>query len=154
MHDTSLSEYIEIVLERVLHSRHLQMRLVEASADRVRLALPYQEAMIGDPLRGTIHGGALTTLMDMASGMAVIAALDSREPSPTLDLRIDYLRPAAAGATLYGVAHAYRVTRSVVFVEGQAYQGASGDPDTVVARTMATFARIDPSRRRRAEPAP
>ena len=52
----------------------------------------------------------------------------------TLDLRVDYHRPAVAGADLYALAQVERVTRQVVFVSGRVWQGEDPDKATAVAR--------------------
>jgi acyl-coenzyme A thioesterase PaaI-like protein len=54
----------------------------------------------------------------------------------TLDLRIDYLRPAAALKDLLAEAECYRVTRHVAFVRGVCHQG---DAERPVANLTATF---------------
>lgn len=44
--------------------------------------------------RGTVHGGVLATLIDGAVGSAVRSVLSEEEISPTVELKINYLRPA------------------------------------------------------------
>ena len=46
---------------------------------------------------GTMHGGVTATLVDAAIGMAVIGHLGGR-PATTVELKVNYLRPHAAGA--------------------------------------------------------
>src|SRR5262249_17898651 len=58
------------------------------------MKLPYQGRLAGNPEPGVIHGGAVTTLTDTVCGLAVIPAPDEPSRVATLDLRIDYLRPA------------------------------------------------------------
>jgi acyl-coenzyme A thioesterase PaaI-like protein len=57
-------------------------------------------------------------------------------PHATLDLRVDYLRPAASGRTVIGRGECYRVTRSVAFVRGIAHDGDAADPVANVAGTF------------------
>jgi uncharacterized protein (TIGR00369 family) len=61
---------------------------VESAGDgELLLRLPYSDFIVGNPDTGVIHGGAITTLMDTASGSVILCALPDFELCPTLDLR-------------------------------------------------------------------
>lgn len=126
------------------HCRLLGIEVVDADVGRLVLSLPYSESIIGNPDTKVIHGGALTTLMDTACGFAAICALDEPGIAPTLDLRIDYMRPAEAGLTVIGDAEAYHVTQNVVFARGIAYH--EGQKDNPIAHCTASFMRLDATR--------
>ena len=81
----------------VPHNRALGMQVVEMSRAGAVFRLPYSDKLVGNPDTGVLHGGAITALLDAASGAAVFAALTEWVPIATLDLRIDYLRPAEPG---------------------------------------------------------
>ena len=100
------------------------------------LKVPYRPEMVGDPETGVIAGGVVTTLLDHASGQAVHAALSEWTSIATLDLRIDYMRPAQPGRDVLARAHCYKVTRSVAFVRAVAYED---DPDDPIAAAQAAF---------------
>jgi len=100
------------------------------------LRVPYRPEIVGDPETGVIAGGVVTTLLDHASGQAVHAALSQWTSIATLDLRIDYMRPAQPGRDVLARAHCYKVTRSVAFVRAVAYED---DPDNPVAAAQAAF---------------
>jgi uncharacterized protein (TIGR00369 family) len=61
----------------------------------VTLRLRTREDMLGRPSLGALHGGILATLVDVACSMAVIA--QTGDSVYTVDMRVDYLRPATAG---------------------------------------------------------
>jgi uncharacterized protein (TIGR00369 family) len=104
--------------------------------DWAELALPYHADLIGDEASGVIASGPILALMDMATSVAVWRKLDAFKGHATLDLRIDYLRPARPGQTVIGRGECYRITRSIAFVRGQAHDGDPGDPLAHVAGTF------------------
>jgi acyl-coenzyme A thioesterase PaaI-like protein len=78
----------------------------------------------------------VTTLLDSAGGAAVFSMLALPSSIATLDLRIDYLRPSTPAAPLYARVECYKLTRSVAFTRGTAY---NHDPSDPVASMAATF---------------
>ena len=100
------------------------------------LKVPYRPEIVGDPETGVIAGGVVTTLLDHASGQAVHAAMAHWTSIATLDLRIDYMRPAEPGRDIKARAHCYKLTRSVAFVRAVAYDR---DPEDPIATGQATF---------------
>lgn len=118
------------------HFRALGLEMVDCTAGSATLRCPYRPELVGDPATGVIHGGVVTTLLDSVCGLACFLGLDEPQAIATLDLRIDYLKPALAGRPLLGFAELYRQTRSVAFLRGHAYQD---DADDAVALCVATF---------------
>ncbi len=100
------------------------------------LRLPYQDRLVGNPETGVLAGGVVTTLIDTACGLATITAPDEPSRIATLDLRIDYLRPATPGRDLYARAEVYKLTRNVAFLRAEAYED---DPRDLVATASGTF---------------
>jgi uncharacterized protein (TIGR00369 family) len=120
----------------VPHNHALGIRLLSASPTEASFELPYDAKLIGNPETGILHGGAITALLDAASGAAVFAALPQLVPIATLDLRIDYLKPAEPGKSVIGKASCYKMTRNVAFTRALAYQDS---PDNVIAHSVGTF---------------
>jgi len=132
---------IEDHLSQIPHAAAIGMTLVSRSADGCIVRVPYAEHLVGDPDTGVIHGGVITALLDNASGMAVRSDPDGADigeerSMATLDLRIDYMRPAQPRQDLYCDAHCYRMTSNVAFVRAIAYHGDRNDP---IASSVATF---------------
>lgn len=118
------------------HGGRLGMRYHAHGPDWAELALPYDPALVGDPDSGVIASGPIITIMDMATSLAVWLKRGRFVAHATLDLRVDYLRPATPGATVIGHGECYRVTHSIAFVRGQAHDG---NPDDPVAHVTGTF---------------
>lgn len=139
MTENSILDRASRFVSALRHCQVLGIQVYDASADGLTLQLPYSPKIVGDPLTGVIHGGALTSLMDTACGMATLCVLAEFEVCPTLDLRIDYMHPAEAHKTVYGFAQCYRVTADVIFTRGFAYQDDPGQP---IAHVVGTFMRM------------
>jgi uncharacterized protein (TIGR00369 family) len=104
--------------------------------DWAELSLPYDERLIGMVESGIIASGPIISLMDMATSLAIWIRLGRFRHQATLDLRVDYLRPARPGHMIVGRGICYGVTRSVGFVRGLAHDGDADDP---VANVTGTF---------------
>jgi uncharacterized protein (TIGR00369 family) len=112
------------------------LRLDRAAPGEAWSSLPYRSAFVGDTETGVLHGGVVTAMLDESCGMAVQLALDGTRAIATLDLRIDYQKPATPGLDIQAHSICYRVTRSIAFVRATAYQDTEDDP---VATATACF---------------
>ncbi len=91
-------------------------------------SLPYRPVFVGDASTGVLHGGVVTAMLDESCGLAVQLALDGSRAIATLDLRIDYQKPATPGLAICAHSKCTRVTRSIAFVRSTAYQESEDDP--------------------------
>lgn len=123
---------------RIPHSQVLGIQFVHGERGRATLMLPYKPELVGNRKTGVLHGGVITTLIDNASGLSIYSLLEQAEAIATLDLRIDYLRPATPGLPVYCMAECYRLGRQIAFTRATAYQEDNSQP---VAYSVATFMR-------------
>ena len=139
MHDPETEARLRPLVEVVTHLPHyraLGLEVVDYAPGRATLRCDYRPELVGDPLTGVVHGGVVTTILDSVCGLACFLGLDEPQAIATLDLRIDYLRPARVERPIFGFAELHRQTRSVAFLRGHAYQDEPGD---AVATCVATF---------------
>ena len=126
----------DMLVAHVPHAVSLGIRVEEVAPHRAVVRLPWKEELVGDPVRGVVFGGVITTLLDQASGIAVQCSLFEFKRIATLDLRIDYLRAAEPRQDLHAMAECYKVTNNVAFVRGSAWDRDQADP---FASMLATF---------------
>jgi len=112
------------------------LALDRAGPGEVWTSLKYRPVFVGDTETGVLHGGVVTAMLDETCGMAVQLALDGTRSIATLDLRIDYQKPATPGLDIRAHSVCYRVTRSIAFVRATAYQETEDEP---VATATACF---------------
>jgi uncharacterized protein (TIGR00369 family) len=124
------------LVEGTPHAKKLGMKFVAIDKGLATLSLPYNAALIGHPRSRVIAGGAVTTLLDQACGLAAISGFDGFAQLATLSLRIDYQRAASPGETVIAEAVCYKTTRHVAFIRAIAHDG---DPDDPVATAQAAF---------------
>lgn len=127
---------VQAVLSQLPHYRELGLAVVEIARGKGILRLDYHPRLVGDFEHGLLHGGVITTLMDSVCGMVAFSVVPEGTAAATLDLRIDYLRPAGPGKPVFGFAECYRITRSVAFVRGCAYHETADDPLATCAGTF------------------
>jgi uncharacterized protein (TIGR00369 family) len=93
--------------ERIVFNRVLGLRIETLAGEGVTARIEMRPELIGHFTHQRLHGGVISATLDAMGGLAVLAAIGTRhldEPIEarlqrfaklgTIDLRVDYLRPA------------------------------------------------------------
>jgi uncharacterized protein (TIGR00369 family) len=124
------------VARSVGHGKALGLEYRASGPSWMELGLPWREELVGVPESGVLASGAIVSLIDTASGGSVWMALGYFVPIVTLDLRLDYMRPAVKGETVIARCECVKLTRQIAFIRGIAH---GGDPERPIAHSAATF---------------
>lgn len=90
--------------------RLIGLELVRAQEGEVEMRLPWRDEFRRSDGSDWYHGGVISALIDIAGDYAIASKLGRWVP--TIDLRVDYLRPALEG-DLTALARAVKVERTV-----------------------------------------
>lgn len=115
---------VRAVLAQVPFGQWLGLELTGIDEDRVQMRFERRDEMVGNPDRGVLHGGIISSVLDTVGGFAALLGYLRREPeesrkaefSPyfsTIDLRTDYLRPGV-GSHFTAVSFPLRVGNRIV----------------------------------------
>ncbi len=124
------------ILAGIPHAAELKLTVVELKSGEAICKVPYAEHLIGNPDTRVIHGGVITALLDNTCGIAVGTKTRLQGQIATLDLRIDYMKPATPDEDIFAYAECYKVTKNIAFVRGVAYHTDRNDP---IATCAAAF---------------
>jgi len=117
---------------------HMALVIEDVSTEGVRVRMPFNPDFCVDVDQTRLHGGILTALLDSVFGLANFVSIEGISTLATLDLRVDYLRPARSRADVIVRAHCFRETRHIAFDSGSIW--FDGHEDAEIARGTATFA--------------
>ena len=134
----NLGELAERMAGGTPQSQALGFRFISVSSGRGSMSVPWREDLVGDPDTQVIAGGVVTSLLAHTCGLAISSAAGggSMFGTATLDLRIDYLRPAAPREGVTVEAHCYKVTHNIGFVRAEAWDI---DRTDLIATAQAAF---------------
>lgn len=105
-HMDEVLDIIQDVVERIPFNNVLGLSVASLDFERPSVRLVMREELIGNFIRGSLHGGVISSTLDFMGGLvAFLGVLKTLEGQPaetmaarfakigTIDLRIDYLRP-------------------------------------------------------------
>ncbi|MDE0211997.1 MAG: PaaI family thioesterase [Boseongicola sp.] len=108
--------------------RAMNMVLEEVGEGTAVVSMPWNDRLVGDPVTGVAHGGAVSSLLDTCGGVAVLSHPARPSATATLNFRIDYMRPATPGQTITAHATCFHLTRTVAFVRTLATDEDKANP--------------------------
>jgi uncharacterized protein (TIGR00369 family) len=92
--------------ERIPFNKVLGLKVDLLRYDLVKLKFEMHDELIGNYMRGTLHGGVISSAIDVTGGLAAFMDIQQKLPAGdldeklerfsklgTIDLRVDYLRP-------------------------------------------------------------
>jgi len=96
--------------EKIPFNRVLGLRVTGIDDERVTIEFPMRDELIGNYVRGALHGGVISAVLDVCGGLVsyvgVLRHMDEASFEEkmerftrlgTIDLRVDYLRPGIGG---------------------------------------------------------
>ena len=88
-------EKLQELISRGPFNRWLNFTVLKSGADGVEIKAAWREEWVVNVERRYTHGGILAAILDVAADYAIAAQLG--RPVPTIDLRVDYHKPAMPG---------------------------------------------------------
>jgi uncharacterized protein (TIGR00369 family) len=122
MADTSpmTPEAIQALMDASPFIRFLNLSCdsLDTAAGTITMTMPMRPELERGVGTGQFHGGPIASFIDTVGDFAVV--LHTRAPVPTINFRVDYLRPST-GSKLIGKALVRRVGRTVGVVDIDVY---------------------------------
>jgi uncharacterized protein (TIGR00369 family) len=97
---------VQEVTRLIPFNRVLGLAIETLTPDRATVRLEMRDELVGNFMRGSLHGGAISTTLDFVGGLVAFLSVAKKVPGRsiealterfskigTIDLRVDYLRP-------------------------------------------------------------
>lgn len=95
MSDDITIEKVQALITRAPYHQWLGLTVTAVHDDGIELKAKWREEWVVSIERGYTHGGVLAALIDLAADWALVK--QTGRGVPTIDLRVDYHRPAMRG---------------------------------------------------------
>jgi uncharacterized protein (TIGR00369 family) len=115
----------DIFENKLPFNRVLGIEVLSLEDGTPRLGIRMRDALVGNYMRGSLHGGVISAVIDVTGGLAAFLSLQQKiGPEPldlkierfgklgTIDLRVDYLRPGL-GRRFVSIGHVLRTGNKV-----------------------------------------
>jgi uncharacterized protein (TIGR00369 family) len=146
MEGTALQQFTRVFSE-IPFNRILGLTLDAILEDHIVISFIMKKDLIGNYMHGILHGGVISSVLDMAGGAAaMVAAIQKRESddlakiaavlskSSTVNLNVDFIRPGK-GSTFTAKAYAVHSGNRITFTRMELYNQES----SLIATGTATY---------------
>ena len=113
--------------------KDLGLEFLESGAGRSRVALQMSARHLNS--WNVAHGGVIMTLLDVAMAVAGRSLDPGAGGGVTVEMKVSFLQPAAAGSRLTADGYAFHQSRSLAFCEGEIHDGDG----RLIAKSLGTF---------------
>ncbi|PXF64428.1 thioesterase family protein [Kangiella spongicola] len=137
----------EALVNSIPFNRHIGLKYQKVSEEECVITFDMKPELVGNYIQGILHGGVISSAMDMVGGtMAAVGILHANPATQvdelkkkiaklsTIDLRVDYLRPGR-GETFYAKAELLRAGNRVAVTRAELVNGR----DTLIAVATGTY---------------
>ena len=100
----------EIRIDDSPYQRFLGIEMVHSEDGLVEIRLPFRNEFLRQDGSDWLHGGVVSALIDIVGDYAITTKASGNVP--TIDLRVDYLRPARRG-DLVAIGRTVKVGRTI-----------------------------------------
>ena len=128
-------ERVHAALETVPFAKLLGIELEDVAPGTATLGFEIRNDLKQN--NGVVHGGAIASLIDTATAVAIIALLPPEEQATTADLTISYLRPLKSGRA-HSTARVVRAGRRLIVVSAELVD----DAGKLIATALTTDIKI------------
>jgi uncharacterized protein (TIGR00369 family) len=125
-------------LDRVPFAKLLGIQLESYDTGVATLVLPLREELKQN--NGVVHGGAIASLIDTSTAIAILTVLQPHERATTIDLTINYLRPLISGQARAN-AKVLRAGRRVISVSAEVLN----NDGSLAATALSTYIKLEQS---------
>ncbi len=114
---------------------HLGARVLHVSPEEARLGLVVEDYHLQH--LGYVHGGVISSLADNTGWYAVVANLPENATSVTIEIKVNYLKPATKGE-LVAIGRLLKMGKKVAFAVVEVWQDSE-----LVAYATGTYAVLE-----------
>jgi len=68
---------VQLMEEMIPFNRFLGLKVIHVELGLARIQIPFRDELVGDFMRPALHGGVISTVIDVAGGFAVWTHLDN-----------------------------------------------------------------------------